>query len=87
MFASGYGERQGTRPRHSKHKMHRKTQHLSAVDVCEANGVCNDGLRHEWHMRSWIRLDTSLSTTVEHLSDHSSLLLDFAFSQRLHARD
>src|SRR6187402_3883621 len=60
-------------PWHCEHQMYRYAQCLSAMNMCKTGWICDNCLRHERYVCSWIRLDTRFPTSFQHFANHFTL--------------
>lgn len=75
----------GARPRHSEHHVDWYSESLSAVNVCEARRIRNDGVCDKRLRTYGIGLDTGAPASIKHLGNHFALPLDIASPKALHA--
>lgn len=77
----------GLTPGHGKEDVQRAVELLSAVHMCERDGVRDDSVGHERHRSAMGGPGTCVPAAVEDVADDATLLLDVAAAHSLEARD
>lgn len=57
------------------------------MDMCKADRIRDDGVRHERDVIVWVWLDARFPASLKHFCYHAAFTSDVAFAKRIHVWD